>query len=1241
MPGLTSNQTRAVQAEGDVLVLAGAGTGKTRTLVERCLRQVLDETNPVSLDELLMVTFTEAAAGEMRKRIRSRLGAELARDPGDVRLPEQLALVDTAQISTLHSFCLRLVRDHFHELGIDPEVVVLDEAQAEILAGEALDAALSRRYGGGEPGDEEVRQFVLDYGGAQDQPIRDLIRRIHRYCQTRPDPDGWLASQQARFQRADPDEWQGWLERGLEEWRLEWLDSLGALASENGKAAECLEVLEAWPGTLSNAKERLARLQKLDAKENWVRGTKTRWRPPLKALFSDVGFLATQLPDGQPRSAPGTPGDPLAEDWVWVRAPMLVLLGLVEDFTARFARAKRELGAVDFPDLEQLALRVLWDPVSGSPTPAAVAWQRRLRLVFVDEYQDINGAQDLILRALRPDHRFFVGDGKQSIYRFRLADPHIFQGYARRWRGVPGAHVVPLSDNFRSHEAILEFVNRVFAAVLHDRMGGIGYDEEASLRPGDPANRGHRLRGTPGDAPATPGEAAAARVELHLRLTNPQEASDAEEGTGREPGEGHEPRSGVEEEAAIVAARLAQLRAERLPVWDDSLEASRPVDWHDMVVLLRAPTGKAEAFAKVFHQMGVPLVTARGGLLEAIEVSDLLSLLEVLDNPLQDLPLLAVLRSPLVNLHLDELALVRLTLGRGEFWTALQRFHAATASPAPAARGTAGPADGPVPEADDTARMAGIHRGARAKVDTFLRQYHRWRDAVRRGPLSNSLEAILDETHYEDWLRSQPAGEQRSANVRKLLGMTRQFDRFQRQGLFRFLRFIEARRAAAFDPEPAVVGARNAVRLMSIHQSKGLEFPVVAVADLGKSFNLGDLRGRVVLDEVYGLCPLVKPPGLDTAYPSLPYWLAVRRQRRELLGEEMRLLYVATTRASDRLILVGSVGSQRIRDRWQPPVGKRLPMRHLLEARTALDWLGPLVGSLTDRADWQSDDAGRSRCLDWYIHSRVPPPALPPVSGVSAAGNRAPTGSDLTAIAARLNWTYPFHPATQEIAKSSVTALRRRVVEDGETDAQLLFQPRGRSGSPDGPSGSAVERGLAHHRFLQFVALNQLGSVPEVQAEADRLASAGVLTPAERKQLDLAALAGYGTSTLGQRVRDRAAQVERELEFTARFSPADLATCGLRLAPQLADDEFVVVQGVVDLAIILEQEIWVVDFKTDRLTEADLPGTVQKYAPQLQLYALALERIQRRPVTELWLYFLSLNRAVPVALPRPVGHPAV
>jgi ATP-dependent helicase/nuclease subunit A len=1267
--GLTPSQRRAVNARGNVLVMAGAGTGKTHTLIERCLHCLCSEQPPASLEEILVVTFTEAAAAEMRRRLREQLEEKLRAAPEEPRWMEQIALFDTAHIGTLHGFCLKLVREHFHELGLDPQLAVLDAGEARLLAEETLNEELQEHYAGQDELAEAVQKLIQIYGGGRDQTIRQLVLRLHHYAQTRPDADGWLAEQIKNFSATKPADWQRWLLDAIADWHDEWLpvlEDLGTPASgtarstrdelravpeadapsNNEKAAECLKILQKLPGEFSR-KPAAAVLKEIQAASTvWPARKKTVLLKPLEKFFADAAFFHSLAPVENGR-------DPLAEDWDWVRGPMSALVRLTQNFSARFAARKRDDGVLDFHDLEQFALKLLWNFGANQPTSVAGRWRQKIRFVFVDEYQDINAAQDKIIQALSHDsspsprpsgeragvggvellnnlppypdplllrggegegqqavpvgNRFLVGDVKQSIYRFRLADPKIFRDYAQSWRGNNG-QTISLAENFRSREGLLNFVNSVFEPLMREEIGGVRYDAEARLQFGAPDRRAE-LSAAGDSSP---------RAELLLRFKKGRNDAETDaESSNDDLADLQE----TEKEARLLALRLKQLEAGKHEIWDAEKRRFRPAGWRDMAVLLRAPSGKTEIYAKEFGRAGVPLVVERGGFYDSNEIMDLLSLLQLLDNPLQDVPAIAVLRSPLAGLSLDELAQIRLTAKGVHFWTALNRTQNAE---------------------------CGMRNETLQKIKGFLERFRRWRQLARQASLSQCLESLLAETHYAEWLLARPRGAQRRANVERFLGLAQKFDQFQRQGLFRFLKFIEAQREAEVEPEVAAVADENAVRLMSIHQSKGLEFPIVAVADLAKPFNTQDLRGEIIFDETFGLCPRIQPPHTGRRYPSLPHWLAQQHQRREQWGEELRLLYVALTRARDTLILIAAITERKWESLWTKPGA--VTTQAVVAAKSYADWLGlwfaqyandadttqgelpHLRWRIADDAELRDDSLCRSRGDEVQTKNQSETPHV--VSYKNTIELDAATAERLHAI---LSWKYPFAAATQRPAKSSVTALRRQAAGELDDEAEQIFPARNFAPAARRNSRtklSAADAGTAHHKFLQQVALDNANDIAALKLETNRLEQEKVLSADERAALALEDIAAFWNSEPGRKIRAQAANVRRELAFTARFSPAELAAItGLKSAPGL-EDEFVVVQGVADLVVLLPEEIWLVDFKTDEIRRNELPDKIKAYTPQLKLYAQALEKIYARPVTACWLHFLSARKTVNVKAGR-------
>jgi ATP-dependent helicase/nuclease subunit A len=1222
---LTAAQQNAVAARGNVLVVAGAGTGKTRTLVERCLNCLLEGSNRVSIDEILVVTFTEAAAAEIRQRIRARLEEECSRRSRETHWQEQLGLFESAHIGTLHSFCFQIVHEHFYELELDAQLSILPEEEARLLAEETLSELLQKYYAGRGKAAEAVQELIQAQAGGWDKPIRALILRLHDYTQTLPNPAEWYRNQLASFENSEPVLWQQWLVEGVADWRERWLPILQGAGTENKIAINWTGILKAFPSDFTSAQAAVALGHITSAVKACPRQKKKLWLEPFKEFISETEFLLALVQDPGKGHGDGVSAnqiDPLTQDWTWVRFHMGALLGLAKEFMAAFGEAKRQLGVLDFHDLEQYALRLLWDLEANQPTEIARHWRQKLRFVFVDEYQDINTAQDQIITALSRDgaaaNRFLVGDVKQSIYRFRLANPSIFQGYVEHW-GKGGGTLVNLVENFRSRKGILDFVNSSFSTLMRRNLGGVEYDERAELRFGNESER-RRLITTTSSAPG---------VELHVTFKADNQPQEQEhENTDSDRLSDIYELDDVEREAWVIGCRLQELRASQYPVWDDSAREFRPVDWRDMAILLRSPSTKAESYANAFVRLAVPLEVARVGFYRSIEVSDLLSLLQLLDNPLQDVPLLAVLHSPLVGLTANELALIRLPAPNTRFWTSLHRWEGQQKSKPQIQVSVSNF------HADESAQDAcPAEEGTHRKVRTFLERFGRWRRLARQVSLSSCLETVLSETLYADWLLTQPRGEQRYANVQRLITLAQNFDQFQRYGLFRFLRFIEAQQAAEHEPEVGAVNEENSVRLMSIHQSKGLEFPIVIVADLGKPFNFQDLHAALILDEKYGVCPQVKPPQTRNVYPSLPYWLARGSQKRELLGEELRLLYVAVTRARDLLLLSGAVAKSRFERVWKAAPEAGRPNTHaLLRARSYADWLA-LWFSQNVQINSSIPQQGQQGSLSWFLHDEnefLAPQKKELIVKSNDAPNKEVRQQVLEELSQKLAWRYPFEASTRQPAKTSVTAVRRRANQPQQRRKRNV--PR-LSLKATQPHLSAADIGTAHHKFLRLVPLAPTHSVATLKLESERLQQRGLLSTVETAVLDFEGLAAFWSSELGRRVHAQQTFVQRELAFTARFAPNEIASLTHESPEPTLDQEFVVVQGVVDLAVVQPEGIWLLDFKTDSVEPDQLSEKAKEYEPQLKLYAKALSQIYQRPVSECWLYFLNPKKAIAVRDP--------
>ena len=1269
----TDAQRAAIEARGGhLLVSAAAGSGKTAVLVERIIRLIADD--GVDIDRLLVVTFTEAAAGEMRDRILQALEERLAANPHNGHLMRQLMLLPKASISTLHAFCLTVLRQHFYRLDLDPEFRVMDEHEAQLLRLDVLDEVLEAAYDRSEP-ESAFSRLAIAYGGAGgDGDLRQFILALHDYARSLPDPVGWLRTCIRAYRELDEESFAGspW-ERELAQLAQVRLARAAALLRQALAQASGPGGVASHAATLEADLERIEKLQRLAAQ-----GLGALAAAAHEAEFPHLPRAKAGEGDPEVREAVRKLRDaakkivhelysswlarPLGEQLAEVRALAPLMDALVEQVLAldeAYAAAKRERGAVDFADLEHLCLRLLEDP------DVAAELRARFDEVLVDESQDLNGVQEAILTRIcggaeDGGRLFLVGDVKQSIYRFRQADPTLFleryrraAPYAPRMPAGNGERRIDLQANFRSREPVVDGVNFLFRQIMTPAAGEIPYDPAAELVFRAPYGPGgvdapiefHLLEREPRLLRAAAEAMQPALVEVAAAVEAPatEGAVAGEEAVGElggdEPEDPLEELNALEREAVVAAQRIQELvlGGEAL-VWDKAAGGYRPARYGDVAVLLRATRHKANAVLDVFARYGVPAYAELGtGYFAALEVDTMLALLSILDNPRQDIPLATVLRSPLGGFTPADLARIRAAYKEGDFLDAVM---------AAAAR-------------DDLGALS-------RRLRDFLLRLEDWRTRARRGPLSELIWQVLTETGYFDYVGAMPGGRQRQANLRALYERARQFDTFARQGLSRFLRFIQRLQDAAGDlgTAPAVGESDDVVRVMSVHKSKGLEFPIVIVLDLGRGFEGRAGHRHLVFQRELGVGAAVVDPDRRIAWPSLLQAAVRERRRREELAEEMRVLYVALTRARERLILIGSGRNlPRLCGQWAAAASHRgwpLPDGDLLAAASWLDWIGPalcrhrdgaplraMAGMAAapadetvaqDRSRWDvrvweaervaalaaSEAAVARDAVDWRAIA-----ALEPLDGVDDAPARAQ-------LADRVAWRYPWHKLAGLPAKQSVSELKRRWDranrEEREEGAPSVRLPvrlarRPRFLQAAGRALTAAERGTAVHLVLQHLdlraPLDEGGIVAQVQAMTAR----GLLTAEQASAVDAGQLARFFASPLGQRLQRHAGNVRREIPFTLALPAAEVYP---DLDPQVAAGERVVVQGVIDCLIALPDELVLLDFKTDDVVKDALEEAVRPYMGQMALYRRSVQEIYGRGVTEAYLVFLVAGEAVRV-----------
>ncbi|NLN06630.1 MAG: helicase-exonuclease AddAB subunit AddA [Firmicutes bacterium] len=1208
----TREQLAAIAAKGNnVLVAAAAGAGKTAVLVERVIRLLCDQKQPVDIDRLLVVTFTEAAAAEMRDRIAAALEKTIT-EAGRYELARQLPLLGGAAISTMHSFCLSVIRRYFYLLDIDPAFRVAAETEAALMKNDAAAMVLEQAF---TDGDEEIFALLADYDGNIETKIQKDIVHLYNLAWSNPRPRQWLKRAVRMYEEvpaAAEKMLTTWLEPVRSEIRL-LLEEAAACLQEAMVYAQKPGGPQTYLPLLESEAEKMQKLMQLTAgpweelRAAWLEFIFDRL-PPAKgeaevlkdeaqALRERAKKLITSAREKYfMRSLQEFTGE------IRLLAPKVrALATLVLQFAETYQSLKKQAGVMDFTDLEHYALQILSQGANKAgellPSAAALELRRQYEHVLVDEYQDINPVQDAILQLVsrqgeETPNLFMVGDVKQSIYRFRLGEPGIFLAIYHAFGAEEGIRIL-LRHNFRCRHSVVDAVNFLFSRLMTKEAAEIDYDESAALIGG--ARYPESLQPT----------AATEPVEVILLDTgmDPVAASPPEE--DEESDIAFLDYTAFERECLFVAAKIKELMSpERLYIYDKELGKYRPLQYADIVILLRTTTGRADRMADILSAHGIPAYAElETGYFAAMEIKIMLALLAVIDNPQQDIPLAAVLRSPFVGLGVEELALIRQTGGHeSNFWQAVK-----------------------------AAAAAGLPNVS-AKLAAFLECLDRWRTLARRMRLSEFIATVYRESRFIDFVAGLPAGERRKANLHALFSRARQFDRFSRQGLSRFLAFIEQLRLAGEDLGSArVLGEKeNVVRILSIHKAKGLEFPVVFLCDTGKQFNFQDQRASLLVHRSLGLAPLVVDKKGRTRYPSLPYLALRLRGEAETRAEEMRLLYVALTRAREKLYIVGSMGNlaQKLPAWRQAGAGDGpLPARLICKANCFLDWIGPALACFLP-ADKQS--AGQETKEETPFAVSVLPSPAPAAAAKEEEGQERAVKQALLAlqplplatddhlrdsVRTCLAYTYPAM-STPVPAKLSVTELKRRLDLAGEGESRLYpaapWQRPRFLAQAAGPG--AAELGTLYHTALQYLDLNLPLDEAGIKEQLVILTAQGKLDAALLPWLDAAKISAFFHSEPGRILLRYRKKAMREWPFT-------LALPAHELFPGL--DDTIIVQGIIDLLIPVREGFVLVDYKTDRLPEGGMPALAARYATQFKYYIRAVETILKQPVAAAYLYAIT------------------
>ena len=1271
----TTEQQQVIDLRNrNILVSAAAGSGKTAVLVERIVKIITDKNHPVDIDHLLIVTFTNAAAAEMRERIGNAIEKALDEQPGNEHLLRQLTLIHNAQITTIDSFCLYVVRNHFHEIDLEPNFRIGDEGELKLLREDVLGRVLEQNY---EEPSEAFSDFVEGYAsGRTDAALNEMILQLYEFSRSYPWPEKWLDSFVGIYrienrEELDRAEWLAPLTENicfvLKDCEQLLKQALAITQQDDGpdmyeKAVQSdLEKYESLSkltsfcelsGALSDIKyDRLASSRGFEGdpdKLELVKSLREQAKDVVKKICKQYFFCSPEMMIEQLERT-----EPMLEE----------VVRLTKQFADEFAAAKRRKNLVDFHDVEHFALQILVDEETEKAKKTAEEFRDTFEEIMIDEYQDSNEVQETLLRSISREERgenniFMVGDVKQSIYRFRLARPELFmKKYDSYSLEESTTQRIDLHKNFRSREEVLTCTNDIFYKIMVRSLGNVEYDAEAALYPG---------ASYPVSADFTP--------EILLADSNDELLEDTELSDKKTL------------EAKIVAEEIRHLMKTQ-PVTDKATGELRAARYSDIVILLRSLSGWADSLVEVLNGNGIPAHTVSStGYFSTVEVQTVLSMLRLLDNPRQDIPMAAVLRSPMAGLTDEELAVLRLEDGSVPFHEAVLELAEGLYEEDGQKEISDSEADS---EADqkqgrnaDGKKEDDIETTAHRKLLKFYKKYRQLRQLVPDTPIHELIEIILRETGYGHYVAAMPAGSRRTANLNMLLEKAAAYEKTSYKGLFHFVRYIDELQKYDVDfGEADMVGENeDVVRIMSIHKSKGLEFPIVIVSGMGKNFNKQDTRSKMVLHPELGI-------GLDymdgkkrIKSPTIAKKAIAKQIELENLGEELRVLYVALTRAKEKLILTGTLkdAAEKVEFyRQQANLSKAAdrPLSYLTRegASGYLDWILPAVLSYGDKypvrivgaAELVLDEVENQLEQNEDLTERI--------EEIEAADTQL-----VGQLKQRFSQRYPYQTDILRKNKYSVSELKHRAMrekfeaEQEETIPAFLEEPvtptiplfiqRQEKITPDqNVSGQGVQvnrgalRGTAVHRVMECY---DFTSEKSVQEQMDAMEKEEKITADMRTLVKERIVADFVSSETGKRMAlaQRMGALYREKPFVMGFTEEELENYGFGAGAQMIENEvqtenaqqeivlenvsrenhmheedLTLIQGIIDVFWIEDDGITVLDYKTDRVDTAQ--ELIDRYATQLKLYADALERVfatRKLKVKEILIYSFRLEKLISI-----------
>ena len=1182
----TSEQQKVIDLRNrNILVSAAAGSGKTAVLVERIIRRLTEDDTPTDVDRLLIVTFTEAAAAEMKERIGAAIEKKLEERPGDIRLERQATLIHSAQITTIHSFCLAVIRDHFHVIGIDPGFRIAEEGELKLLKQDVLEELLEECYAEAK---EEFLDFTERFGsGKSDKKIEEIILKMYEYSRSYPRPDRWLDQCVKAYASED-------LEVRAEERVHMRAADIERVLERGLKICEEPDGPYMYGDMLDSDLEELERLQRaenFDAMYSAAAGFK--WKrlsskkddtvsPDKKEKVKKLREQAKSLLKGMQEDYFYAPREVWQQDMQDALPSVVTLTELVKRFAHMLDEKKRLRNMIDFNDMEQFALAILTEEKDGELVPSAVAgeYEDRFDEVMIDEYQDSNLVQETILtsvsRVSRGEYNIFmVGDVKQSIYSFRLSRPELFmEKYNTYSLKDSVTQRIDLHKNFRSREEVLDSVNDIFRQIMKKELGGIEYDDSAALYPG-------------AEFPPLPsGKEDFCKSELLLL---------DKEDTG-----GEDERQA---EARMIARRIRELIRDGV-VLDKETREYRRVQYRDIVILTRSIRGWAEVFSSVLGEEGIPAYSvSREGYFETYEVSVLLDYLKILDNARQDLPLAAVLTSVFGGLDTRELAEIRIAYPNVPFYEAAAMC------------------------AESDAAGNACTEELRGKLRRFYDQVRYFREKVPYTPIHELLEEIIDKTGYGLYIAAMPGGAQRMANVEMLTERAAAFEGTSYKGLFNFVRYIAQLKKYDVDYGEAGIMDEQAdtVRIMSIHKSKGLEFPIVFVAGMGKKFNTQDTKGSVLLHPDWGAGVDLIDLKRRTKTPTFLKKMIREETALENLAEEMRILYVALTRAKEKLIMTGAA---KITE--DGAVSDISSVFRAEGAKCYLDWVLPCIlsdetGKVKQESPVEVSVFGAEDLIPQKEETQAEVMAEDVLRNWDDSQVYEPELRER--LDAQIDYVYPFEDEGKMKLKFTVSELKKWASLAEEAGEEMYEEPVVVPLIPEFLKEEEIltgaPRGSAYHKLLELLDFTVDYDVENLIAAVQQLRQEGRLTDEMAECIRPKDILRFLGCRSGRRMADAARNGKLYKE-----QPFVLSVDASEIYPEDRSGEKILVQGIIDVYFEEPDGLVVLDYKTDKVRTGN--ELKEKYHAQLDYYAQALEQLTEKPVKEKIIYSFTLGEEIEV-----------